>query len=106
MSYETISVTQPGFTVAASGGLSSLSALPMISVAGFSRDAAASQRLAARTGDALMLYIDDTQASANVPSAERVELQPVKRALNNPAVRCKGRTKALPIVVFLTVATR
>jgi hypothetical protein len=81
---------------------SSSTALPLISIAAFSENAAKSQQLAARTTDALTKYIEDRQNAARVPTTQRVELQPVKRALSNAPVLWQGRTKALPIVIFLT----
>jgi len=84
----------------AQGGSSSL--LPLISIAAFSHDAAKAQHLATRTTEALMGYIARRQDDASVPTAQRVELQPVKRALSNKPVLWQGRSKALPIVIFLT----
>jgi hypothetical protein len=81
---------------------SSSTALPLISIAAFSDDPVKSQRLAARTTDALTRYIEERQDNARVATAERVELQPVKRALSNKPVLWQSRSKALPIVIFLT----
>jgi hypothetical protein len=153
VSYETISVTQPGFTegrlnltgadpsrltmlailyskyVDADGvrqriwpngahgesieaapvnmfsgsSASTSSALPMISIAAFANHPREAQQLAARTTGALTEYIAQRQTSARVPDEQRVELQPVKRALSNAPVLWQPRSKALPIVVFLTV---
>jgi len=149
VSYETVSVTQPGFTegqlnptgaepsrltllavlyskyvdadgvrshiwpngthgesieaapvLTAQGGASSL--LPLISIAAFSHDPQRAQHLADRTTAALTAYIARRQDDAFVPTAKRVELQPVKRALSNKPVLWQGRSKALPIVIFLT----
>jgi hypothetical protein len=84
----------------AQGGASSL--LPLISIAAFSRDPARAQHLAARTTEALTGYIAKRQDAAAVPTDQRVELQPVKRALSNRPVLFQARSKALPIVIFLT----
>lgn len=81
---------------------SSSSALPMISIAGFSESAAGAQRLTDRATNALMSYIAQRQDKANIPTAQRVELQPVKRALSNTPVLWQARSKALSIVIFLT----
>ena len=148
VSYETVAVTQPGFTegrlndsgadpnrltllatiyshyidtdavqnqiwpsgakgesveaapVLAGGGTSNT--LPIISIAAFSPTPAAAQQLAARTTKALSGYIEGRQARADVPVSDRVELQPVKRALSNPPTLWQARSKSLPIVIFLT----
>jgi hypothetical protein len=151
VSYETVSVTQPGFTegrlnysgadpsrltqlavlyshyidadavhaqiwphgaatgeslqaapVLAVGGSSAATALPIISIAAFSPSPVAAQLLAARATSALSGYIEGRQVSAGIPPTERVELQPVKQALKNPATLWQARSKSLPIVVFLT----
>jgi hypothetical protein len=152
VSYETVSVTQPGFTegrlnysgadpsrlsalavlyshfidtdavhahiwprrvpnesvqaapVLSASGSSSASALPLISIAAFSATSAGAQRLAARSTAALLRYIEDRQASARVPKGERVQLDPVQRAKANEPKLWQGRSKSLPIVIFLTVA--
>jgi hypothetical protein len=83
-------------------GSSSAGALPLISIAAFSPTGAGAKRLADRSSTALMKYIASRQGKAGVPIAHRVELQPVKRALSNKPVLWQGRSKALPIVVFLT----
>jgi len=82
---------------------SSQSALPLISIAAFSATPRSAQDLADRTSQALTAYIAQRQSNARVPDSQRVELQPVKRALSNPPVLWQGRSKALPIVIFLTV---
>jgi hypothetical protein len=151
VSYETVSVTQPGFTegrlndtgadpnrltslavlyshyidtdavhtqiwphgvaqgasiqaapVLAGAGSSTTSALPIISIAAFSRTPVAAQELAARTTKALSGYIEARQVQANVPVSDRVELEPVKQALSNPPTLWQARSKSLPIVIFLT----
>lgn len=84
------------------GSASSSSALPLISIAAFSKTPAGAQQLAARTSDALTRYIEHRQQEARVPTTERVELQPVKRALSNKPTLWQARSKALPIVIFLT----
>ncbi|MDX6476013.1 MAG: hypothetical protein QOH95_1524 [Gaiellaceae bacterium] len=81
---------------------SSSSALPMISIAAFAHSATKAQHLAARTSEALSRYIESRQNDARVPDTERVELQPVKRALSNAPVLWQARSIALPIVIFLT----
>jgi len=130
VSYETLSVTQPGFMegrLDASGAdpsrltllavlyskyvdadpvhraiwpngphHESIEAAPVFSPTG-----RGAQLLAARTTDALMRYIANRQEQAHVPTGQRVELQPVKRALSNKPVLWQGRSKALPIVIFL-----
>jgi hypothetical protein len=87
--------------VMAVSGSSSSSALPLVSIAAFSPTGRGAQLLAARTTDALMRYIANRQEQAHVPTGQRVELQPVKRALSNKPVLWQGRSKALPIVIFL-----
>jgi hypothetical protein len=152
VSYETISVTQPGFTegrlnfsgadpsrlsslavlyshfidadavhaqiwphrvlnesvqaapVLSASGTSAASALPLISIAAFSSSPASAQRLAARSTAALLHYIADRQAGARVPKDQRVRLDPVQRAEANQPKLWQGRSKSLPIVIFLTVA--
>jgi hypothetical protein len=151
VSYETVSVTQPGFTEGrlqatgaepsrltllatlyskyidsdgvrnriwprgASQGESveaapvltqqggSSSALPLISIAAFAEQPVKAQLLAERTTEALTAYIAQRQSDARVPDEQRVELQPVKRALSNAPALWQPRSKALPIVIFLTV---
>jgi len=76
--------------------------LPLISIAAFSPAPGAAQHLADRTTRALTAYIAQRQEAAQVPVAARVELQPVKRALSNAPVLWQPRSKALPIVIFLT----
>ncbi|NUR76030.1 MAG: hypothetical protein HOQ28_07085 [Thermoleophilia bacterium] len=88
--------------VMAVSGSSSSSALPIISIAAFSPTGRGAQLLAVRTTDALMRYIATRQEQAHVPIGQRVELQPVKRALSNKPLLWQGRSKALPIVIFLT----
>ena len=84
------------FTNASTSG-----ALPMISIAAFSEQPRKAQELAQRTTAALQAYITQRQNAARVPTQQRVELQPVKRALSNAPVLWQPRSKALPIVVFL-----
>lgn len=88
--------------VMAVSGSSSSSALPIISIAAFSPTGRGAQLLAVRTTDALMRYIATRQEQAHVPIGQRVELQPVKRALSNKPLLWQGRSKALPMVIFLT----
>jgi hypothetical protein len=150
VSYETVSVTQPGFTegrlnyegadpsrltylavlyshyvdadqvqravwpkgsngerieaapVLSIPGSSSASALPLISIAAFSDTSARAQALGNATARALTHYIAARQVSGRVPEVQRVVLQPVKRALEHPAILWQGRSKALPLVVFVT----
>jgi len=77
-------------------------ALPLISIAAFSDQPRKAQELAARSTEALTAYISRRQDAARVPTEQRVELQPVKRALSNAPVLWQARSKALPIVVLLT----
>jgi hypothetical protein len=84
-------------------GSSSASALPLISIAAFSETSSRAKTLAESTAQALKDYIAARQVSGHVPEAERVVLQPVRRAADHPAVLWQGRSKSLPIVVFVTV---
>jgi len=86
----------------AGSSASTSSALPMISIAALADHPRKAQELAARTSDALTKYIGERQDRASVPTGQRVELQPVKRALSNAPLLWQARSKALPIVIFLT----
>jgi hypothetical protein len=152
VSYETVSVTQPGFTegrlnyqgadpsrltllavlysnymdadavhkqiwpravphesveaapVLSSPGGSAASPLPIISIAAFAPTPRDAQRLASRSTAALIAYIAQRQETGRVPVEQRVLLEPVKRAQTNRPALWQGRSKSLPIVVFLTAA--
>jgi hypothetical protein len=97
------SIEAAPLTAFAGSSASTSTALPMISIAAFADQPRKAQLLAARTTDALTKYIEQNQNDANVPAERRVELRPVKRALSNSATLWQPRSKALPIVVLLTV---
>jgi hypothetical protein len=77
------------------------SVLPIISIAGISDTASMSLALTQRTDSALREYIAAEQRARNVPPSERIQLEPLQSAGGTRLLA--GRSKTLPIVVFLTV---
>ncbi len=84
-------------------GSSSASALPIISIAGFSDTPRRAQALTDRAARALATYVEQRQAANKIPDSKRVRLNTVATAANNAPKLWKGRSKALPLVIFLTV---
>lgn len=79
----------------------STDALPIISIAGLSTTKEGSLLLAGRAADALISYVDAQQRENNIPSGNRIWLQEIQTPGQSKLV--SGRSKTLPIVVFLAV---
>lgn len=75
--------------------------LPIISLAAFSTSAAKAKSLSWRWSQALIGYIDQQQRLNALPDSNRVVVQVLSRP--DKAKLFKGRSKSLPIVVFLAV---
>jgi hypothetical protein len=75
--------------------------LPIISIAGVADSPSTSQALTQRTASALGEYIEDQQRRGGVEASERIGLEVVQAAGGTRLLA--GRSKTLPIVVFLTV---
>lgn len=76
-------------------------ALPLISVAAVSNTPERARSLAQRELAALQEFLSDDQSAKNVAVDKRVSLGVVKQP--GKAVLLQGRSKTLPIVIFLTV---
>lgn len=76
-------------------------ALPLISVAGISTSRTQAITLARRETLGLVRYVDNQQRANSIPLKNRVVLQVISEA--SAARSLSGRSKTLPIVVFLTV---
>jgi hypothetical protein len=77
-------------------------ALPLISIAAISPTPKDALLLANRETAAFGVYLVRQQADAGIPTRNRVLLNVVKRA--DQAKLLKGRSKSLPIVIFLALA--
>lgn len=77
------------------------SALPIVSIAAFSGTKQHAMRLARVATRALIGYVDTQQAASGIPARDRVELQVVMHA--DHAALFKGRSLAMPILVFVAV---
>jgi hypothetical protein len=75
--------------------------LPFINIAAFSTSPEAAKALARRQAAAFSTYLRSEQARKGIPPEQRVQLDVVQRPLK--AELDKGRSKTLPIVIFLTV---
>lgn len=75
--------------------------LPLISIAAFSDSAAGAKTLAKRQADAFRQYLIAQQTQNRISANERVQVNVVQQARYAQLV--KGRSKTLPIVIFLTV---
>jgi len=76
-------------------------ALPMISIAGLSSSPQTAVRIAERASAAFREYIEVNQRQTGIAAEERVLLQVVSQP--GQVELLNGRSKTLPIVVFLTV---
>jgi hypothetical protein len=77
--------------------------LPMISIGGTSTSPPAAMALAKRAAVALRTYIGAQQTANRIPHDQRVLLTILKQPGPETTVLLNGRSKTVPIVVFLTV---
>jgi hypothetical protein len=78
--------------------------LPLISIAAYSDTPSHAVNLARRQTDALIQYVEEQQVTNRIPAYDRVSLTVVKEpGIGKDPVLARGRSKTLPIVVFLTV---
>jgi len=94
---------KPNGTIQAAPVLASQSAadaLPIISIAGIASTKATAMELASRETHALASYVATQQADAAISPSNRIQLRVIQRPIH--ASLLKGRSKTLPIVVFLT----
>jgi hypothetical protein len=75
--------------------------LPVISLAGQAKSAKDAVAAAGAGRRALIQFVETRQDAADIPSAQRIDLQILKRATR--PVLIEPRKKTLPIVVFLAV---
>jgi hypothetical protein len=80
---------------------SSPAILPLLTVDAIASSPAGAVRLANQAADAFRGWLVREQANAGIPAERRVVVQVVHRA--SSATLASGRTKTLPVVVFLTV---
>jgi len=76
-------------------------ALPLLSIEGVADTPAGAQALAARATGAFRRYLEAEQTAVQTPDEQRVLLQNVNEPVK--ATLLKGRSKTLPIVIFLAV---
>jgi hypothetical protein len=86
---------------AAARDVDSNTTLPLIDVTAVSTSPEGAVALASRSVDALQTYISDQQTSNEVPSADRVVLEELVHP--EGASVFQGRSKTVPVVVFLAV---
>jgi hypothetical protein len=77
--------------------------LPIISLAGVSSSPAGAEALAVRITAAIQEYLRRQQVANHIPAADRIEVQVLE--VPRAAVLFQGRSKTLPIVVFLALIT-
>jgi hypothetical protein len=75
--------------------------LPMISIAAVANSPEVASSLAQRETTALLNFLAIEQASSSIPDENRISMTVTSKA--SPATLFKGRSKTLPIVIFLTV---
>jgi hypothetical protein len=75
--------------------------LPLVAISGISTTPEKAQALALRATDAFRLFLESQQARNRIPSQNRVLVTVLQRA-DKPRL-LKGRSKTLPLVVFVTV---
>ena len=75
--------------------------LPIVSIAAFADSKEGSITLARRDSSALATYIERQQQTNGIPVSERVLLAPLSKPVDAKLVA--GRSKTLPVVVFLAV---
>jgi len=75
--------------------------LPLVAISGTGQTPTAAVALTIRATRALRIYLADLQASNRIPAENRVLLTVLSKA--DPPTLVKGRSKTLPLVVFVTV---
>jgi hypothetical protein len=75
--------------------------LPLVEIDGIAASPERAPILAQRATDAIRKYVTEHQRASGIPENDRVVVQEIKRPL--AASLLQGRSKTLPIVVFLTV---
>ncbi len=78
-------------------------ALPMVAVRGLSTSPEKAVVVAQRASAAFQEYLEAEQGRGGIPSEQRVVLNEVRHPSLATAVLLEGRSKTIPIVVFLTV---
>src|SRR5439155_19341160 len=74
--------------------------LPLVAISGTGQTPTAAVALTIRATRALRIYLADLQASNRIPAENRVLLTVLSKA--DPPTLVKGRSKTLPLVVFVT----
>jgi hypothetical protein len=75
--------------------------LPLLQIAATAPSQARAVSLANRASDSFRTWLARQQATADIPDAERVVVEPISRA--DTAKRVGGAGKTLPVIVFLAV---
>jgi hypothetical protein len=75
--------------------------LPLLQIAATAPSQARAISLANRASDSFRTWLARQQATADIPDAERVVVEPISRA--DTAKRVGGAGKTLPVIVFLAV---
>jgi len=77
--------------------------LPLLSVRGIATSPEGAVVVAQRASNAFQEFLDTEQDRRAIPAEQRVVLTEVRHPTLGTTVLLEGRTKTLPIVVFLTV---
>jgi capsular polysaccharide biosynthesis protein len=77
--------------------------LPMISIRGLAASPEAAMLVAQRANKAFQEYLNNQQDRGGVPTSQRAVLTQVRQPSPATTVMLEGRSKTVPIVVFLTV---
>jgi hypothetical protein len=77
--------------------------LPLVAIAATGSTPGAARKLVIRATDAFREFLDQQQVANEIPSQNRVLVTVLQRA--DKPVLVKGRSKTLPLVVFVTVLT-
>jgi hypothetical protein len=77
--------------------------LPLVAIAATTTSPASAKKLAVRATDAFRQFLETQQAKNQIPAQNRVLVTILTRAEKPKLV--KGRSKTLPLVVFVTVIT-
>jgi len=77
--------------------------LPMIAIRGIAKTPKGASVVAQRATDAFELFLETQQDRRAIPPEQRAVLSQVREPSPATTVLLKGRSKTLPIVVFLTV---
>jgi hypothetical protein len=77
--------------------------LPMISIRGLASSPEGAVLVAQRANKAFQEYLDNQQDRGGVPTSQRAVLTQVRQPSPATTVMLEGRSKTVPIVVFLTV---